>query len=398
MKTSPLHSLLRRAGAAIVLTLFAAAGPVAAPAADPPYEVQVILPLTGSVALLGNSVAKALGLLEDNVNKTGGIHGRPLKFVIGDDQSNPQVSVQLANAIIASKAPIIIGPSLNATCSSVAPLLKDGPVGMCLSPGIHPDPGSYNFSAAPSTLDLAIVTAHYAKKRGWKKIAFLITTDASGIDGERVLGQAFDAPDAKGTSIIDVEHFAVTSLTVAAQIARIKAANPDALYIWASGTPSITALRGLADAGLNIPVLTSYSNATFEQLNAMKGFIPKEFLMPGPPTIVPPDQLARGKLRDAVANYYRTFDAAGMHPDVLQSSAWDAAQIVVSALRHLGPSPTAAQIREYISELNGFVGVTGQFDFRAIPQRGVDWKSSVLMARWDSAKGSFTSVSPIGGN
>lgn len=390
------RSFARYAAAALILALLGAGNPLAAPAADP-YEINVILPLTGSVALLGNAVAKSLGLVENNVNKSGGINGRPVKFVIADDQSSPQVSVQLANAIIASKAAVIIGPSLNATCSSVAPLLKDGPVGMCLSPGIHPDPGSYVFSAAPSTLDLAIVTAHYAKRRGWKKIAFLITTDASGIDGEKVLGQAFSSPDGKDTAVVAVEHFATSSLTVAAQLVRIKAAAPDALYVWASGTPSVTALRGIAEAGMNIPILSSYSNATFDQLNAIKGFVPKEYLIPGPPTIVPPEQLGRGQLRQAVANYYQICQAAGLRPDVMQTSAWDAAQLVIATLRHLGPNATAAQIRDYIGSLDGFTGVTGRYDFRAIPQRGVDWKSSVLMARWDPAKALFVSASPIGG-
>jgi branched-chain amino acid transport system substrate-binding protein len=389
-------SFPRRASSALILALFAAGIPLATAAADP-YEINVVLPLTGSVALLGNAVAKSLGLVEENVNKAGGISGRPVKFVIGDDQSNPSTAVQLVNRIIAAKAPVMIGPSLNATCSSIAPLLKDGPVGLCLSPGIHPDPGSFVFSAAPSTLDLAIVTSHYAKRRGWKKIAFLITTDSSGIDGEKVLNQAFTGPDGKDTAVVDVEHFGVTDLTVAAQLTRIKAANPDALYVWASGTPSVTALRGLQDAGMTLPVLTSYSNATYEQLTAIKNFIPKEYLMPGPPTMVPPDQLGRGQLREAVTAYYKTFQAAGMKPDVLQTSAWDAAQLVISALRKLGPTATAAQIRDYIDGLNGFTGVTGRYDFKAIPQRGVDWKSSVLMARWDPAKESFVSASPIGG-
>jgi branched-chain amino acid transport system substrate-binding protein len=148
---------------------------------------------------------------------------------------------------------------------------------------------------------------------------------------------------------------------------------------------------------MTLPVLTSYSNATYEQLTAIKNFIPKEYLMPGPPTMVPPDQLGRGQLREAVTAYYKTFQAAGMKPDVLQTSAWDAAQLVISALRKLGPTATAAQIRDYIDGLNGFTGVTGRYDFKAIPQRGVDWKSSVLMARWDPAKESFVSASPIGG-
>ena len=34
--------------------------------------------------------------------------------------------------------------------------------------------------------------------------------------------------------------------------------------------------------------------------------------------------------------------------------------------------PTAAQLREYLSGLRNFTGVTGTFDFKKVPQRGVD--------------------------
>ena len=170
-----------------------------------------------------------------------------------------------------------------------------------------------------------------------------------------------------------------------------------ALFVWASGSPTVTAMRGIHDLGLDVPVLTSSSNATFAQLAAFKAYLPKELIMPGPPMIVTPDQLRRGRQRDAVAALYRTFEAAGSKPDVLQSAAWDAAQLAVTALRRSGPNATAEQVRAYIADLQGFAGVGGTFDFRALPQRGVDWKTAVIMARWDPLKDVFVAASPIGG-
>ena len=379
----------------LALTLLAVSLPATVSAADP-VEVSVILPTTGSVALVGQSAMTALTVLADNVNKSGGINGRPIKFVFNDDQSNPAIAVQLLNRIIASNAPIVLGSNLSATCSAIAPLVKNGPVDLCFSPGIHPDDGSFVFSPAPSTLDIATVAARYAHKRGWKKMAFIYSTDGSGIDGEKVINAAWQT-QAKDIAMVDVEHFGVTDLSVSAQIARIKAAQPDALYVWASGTPAATVLRAIGDGGLDVPILASYSNATNAQMTAMKSYLPKELLMAGLPTMVPADQLARGRLRAQVDAYYKSFKAAGVRPDVLDTTPWDAGLLVVEALRKLGPSATAAQVREYLAGLRGFTGVTGTFDFKAIPQRGVDWKSSLLMTRWDAAKETFVAAGPIGG-
>jgi branched-chain amino acid transport system substrate-binding protein len=379
----------------LMLALLATLAPARVLAADP-IEVSVILPTTGSVALVGQSAMTALNVLADSVNKGGGINGRPIKFVFNDDQSNPSIAVQLVNRIIAAKEPVVLGSNLSATCSAIAPLVKSGPVDLCFSPGIHPDEGSFVFSPAPSTLDIATVAARYAHKRGWKKVAFIYSTDGSGIDGEKVSTQAWQA-EAKEIALVDVEHFGVTDISVSAQIARIKAAQPDALYVWASGTPAATVLRALGDAGLDIPTMASYSNATNAQMAAMKSYLPKELLMAGLPTMVPADQLARGRLRAQVDAYYRAFKAAGVRPDVLDTTPWDAGLLIVDALRKLGPSATAPQIREYFAGLRGFTGVTGTFDFKAIPQRGVDWKSSLLMTRWDPAKDTFVAAGPIGG-
>lgn len=364
-------------------------------AAGQPYAIDVILPITGVAAFLGRSVSTSLGVVEDAVNKSGGINGQPIHFSIADDQSNPQVAVQLVNGIIASKAPVMIGSSLSATCGAIAPLLKEGPVDFCLSPGIHPAAGSYVFSPAPSTLDLAIGTARYMQYRGWNKVAFIFSTDSSGQDGEHVIGQVFAMPENTAVSIVDIEHFATTDLSVAAQIAHVKASGAQALYVWSTGTASATVLHAAQDAGLDLPIVTSYSNATYDQMKAYQPFMPKELLFTGLPSMAP-DQLPKGALRDAVAAYDKAFAAAGVRPEVGQQTAWDAAMLIVSALRKLGTNATAPQIRDYLASLHGWVGTTGTFDFRAIPQRGVNW-SAVMPARWDPAKATWVGAGPLGG-
>ncbi len=352
-------------------------------AADP-YVIPVVVSTSGTIAFMGNSISRVLELVADLTNKTGGIQGRELKFLFLDDNSTPAVAVQIANKVIASKAVVMLGTSLSATCSAMAPLLTNGPVDLCFTPGIHPQDGSYVFSPAPSTNDLALSTVHYMRDRGWKKVAFLFSTDSSGLDGEKMVMAAFQDPDMKGLAFT-IEHFAINDLSVSAQLARIKDFQPQGLFVWTSGNASQTALRGIQDAGLDIPIFTSYSNATPSQMATFKGYMPKEFLISGLPSMLPPEQLPMGKMRDAVVQYDAAFKAAGLQPDVTQATPWDAASIVIAALRKLGPNASAADLRNYIANLRGWTGVTGTYDFKAIPQRGVNWKA-VAMVRWDAAR------------
>jgi branched-chain amino acid transport system substrate-binding protein len=104
--------------------------------------------------------------------------------------------------------------------------------------------------------------------------------------------------------------------------------------------------------------------------------------------MLPPEQLPMGKMRDAVVQYDAVFKAAGFQPDVTQATPWDAASIVIAALRKLDTNASAADVRNYIANLRSWTGITGTYDFKAIPQRGVNWKA-VVVARWDAARATW---------
>src|SRR5215475_14672996 len=134
---------------ALAASLLALA-PVGARAADP-YKIHAILPLTGGAAFLGKGEQQALQLFEKLINQEGGINGQPLEFVYHDDQTSPQVTVQTANSILPEKPAVLLGSSIVAMCSAIAPLLKEGPFDYCLSPGVHPANGSYQYSTSTDT-------------------------------------------------------------------------------------------------------------------------------------------------------------------------------------------------------------------------------------------------------
>ena len=153
----------------LIATLLCLSASVAS-AADP-YKIDVITSLTGGASFLGKGEQQSLQLLEKSVNKAGGINGQPLELTFYDDQSSPQVAVQLASQIKAKNPAVILGPSIVAMCNAAGALMKDGPVMYCLSPGIHPAQGSFVFTSSTSTYDLAKALMRHFRMKGWKNIA-----------------------------------------------------------------------------------------------------------------------------------------------------------------------------------------------------------------------------------
>lgn len=363
-------------------------------AADPPVTIPVILPLTGGGAFIGQTHEKTMQILEDMINKAGGIKGRTLSFQFLDDQTSPVVSKQLATQVQAqNQSPIVLGSSLSAMCQAIAPVfLSAGPVNWCLSPAIYPPKDSYVFSTSVSTKDLLVATVRFFREKGWKKFALLASEDASGQDGTDDVNLALKLPENSSMQLVDTERYGDTDVSATAQVTKIKAAGPQALIIWAPGTPFATGLRAVQDVGLDVPVVSTSANMVVAQLKQYSAFMPKELYFPGVTYAADIAQNARVKHQQDL--YFAAMKAAGVATDLQSGMTWDAGLITVDALQHLGPTATPTQIRDYIAGQTSFAGILGIYNFQTSPQRGTDINDAVMQL-WNGT--GWTTASSFGG-
>jgi branched-chain amino acid transport system substrate-binding protein len=361
-----------------------------------PYEFYSVLPLTGGSSYTNLRIRDSMLVLPDIVNKGGGINGRPIHFNFYDDAGNPQTSVSLVAQILPKHPPIIMGSTLVATCHATAPMVAQGPVQWCFSPGVAVVKGGYQFGSLVSTEENLASTVHYLALRGWKRIALLVTTDATGQNGEDSVNDALARPENRGVSVVAVEKFGATDLTVEAQLSRIKAAHPDALIGWTTGAPLETVLRGASEVGLNVPIITTPGNMNFVQMHEMASIMPSAGLF-FPATLVQAHHSLRpGPILDAQNRYFAAFKAAHVVPEPGSSYAWDPCLMVFDGLRHLGLNASAQQLHDYLEQLHGFAGINGIYDFRDGGQHGLTANYGVV-ARWFPDKNDWIAVSRAGG-
>ena len=369
--------------------LVATSGP--ASAADP-FTIDVVLPLTGAAAFLGSAEQQALQRAEKVLTGDNGIAGRDVHFSFHDDQSSPQVAVQLATEIAAAKPPIVLGSAVVAMCNAMAPLMRRGPVLYCFSPGIYPAAGSFTFSSSNATRDLLTAQVRFFRSKGMTRLGIFTSTDASGQDAARNLKEILALPENKGVEAVAETTFNPSDVSAAAQIQRLKGADPQAVICWSVGTAIGTVFRAIQDAGLTVPVATTDANMTYASMQRYADILPAELYIPSPEWPRSPHQDAGSAVAKAKEQFFAAFTGTGVKPDAASSFAWDPAFIVVSQLRKLGPGATAEQLRAAIAGLTGFVGVNGAYDFVAHPQRGLD-DSNVVITRWNKASGDWDVVS-----
>ena len=96
---------------ALILAVLAAATPVAAAPAGPPVRIGSTLALTGPLAAT-STIHKIAGEISiEQINKRNGFLGRPIEWVLLDDQSKPEVTRTLYERLITvDKVDLIIGP------------------------------------------------------------------------------------------------------------------------------------------------------------------------------------------------------------------------------------------------------------------------------------------------
>jgi branched-chain amino acid transport system substrate-binding protein len=276
--------------------------------------------------------------------------------------------------------------------------MKDGPVLYCLTPAVRPVRGGYMFSTSVGYDDTIFATIRYLSQKGYRKFAFISTTDASGQQADVDIDEALRKPENRSISITDHEKMAISDLSVAAQVSRMVNSKPDAIFALVTGNAVGTVLRELHDAGNTLPVATTIGNMTYGQMDAYRAFLPSTYLIPAPPWAGSADAVPPGPLRKAITQYIDVVHAVGgRYDDIGSALAYDPALIIIDALKHLPPDPTAAQVHDYISNLRDFAGSSGIYNFRLSPNRGLSIGDCIVV-RWDAAQNRYFAVSGPGGN
>jgi branched-chain amino acid transport system substrate-binding protein len=364
-----------------------------------PLQFEAILSLSGPGAFLGTSEREAMELQEKMINRSGGVHGRPISFAFHDDQSSPQVGVQILASIKPTNPPFILGSSLVAACNALAPMVKSGPLLYCLSSGVHPPAGSTMFTASASTTDEARALLAYFRNRGWTRLALMTSTDATGQEADRSFKDLLALPENSSIQLVEHAHFETKDVSISAQLERIQEAHAQALIGWTTGSALGTIMRGMAQMGLNMPLGTTPGNMTYAQMHQFADVLPKELYFGvaawpvGTDSKIHVDPLVAAKVKDL----FSAFAAIGKKPDEGNLDGWDPATLLVDTLRALPEGATAQQVYDYLATREHVPGASGIYNFKAFPQRGLG-PNDVIVVRWDPVADDWSVVSGYGGS
>jgi branched-chain amino acid transport system substrate-binding protein len=219
-----------------------------------PIKIGFIGPLTGSASSIGQNAQSAVEVAVDQVNSAGGINGRPLQVIYEDGQCSGAPSSSAASKLInVDKVSAILGGACSGETMAFTQIAEQAnmPVlSYCSSNPAITNAGDYIFRDYPSDNYQGTYAANYLYNTlGKKKVAiFYSKTDwANGI--KQVFTGAFTK---LGGQIVADEGFSQNSTDVRTSVAKIKAANPDAIYFLGYTAETLVALKQSQEGGLKV--------------------------------------------------------------------------------------------------------------------------------------------------
>ena len=354
-------------------TLGALALAASAVFAAEPIKIGSVLSVTGPAGYLGDPELKTLQMLIEDINKKGGVLGRPLELVHYDDGSDASKANGFGKRLIEDdKVDILVGGTTTGSTMSMVPLVeKAGIPFISLAGGIviNEPVKKFVFKTPHSDRMAAEKVFDDMKKRGITKVALLSETSGFGQSGRKET----EGVAAKfGITLVANETYGPKDTDMGPQLTKIRnTPGVEAVFIFGLGQGPALATKGYAQLGITLPLYHAHGVAS-DVFIKLAGSAAEGVRLPTS-ALLAPDKIAANDPQRAVIQGYTKAFMAKWKTDVsaFGGYAHDGLTLAVDALKRAGTTDKA-KVRDAIEATKGFVGTGGIFNMSATDHMGLD--------------------------
>jgi branched-chain amino acid transport system substrate-binding protein len=307
------------AGAALML----AAGP--AMAQNKSVKIGFISTFSGPVAVIGNNMRDSFELALDHMGRK--IGGLPVEVIYEDDGFKPEVGKQKTEKLIQSdKVDFLVGYIWsNVLLASVKPAFDSKTFLISSNAGPHQLAGEqcspWFFSTSWQNDQTPQAMGQYMNQKGVKTVFLIGPNYAAGKDMLAGVASTF-----KGKVVGQELTTWPSQLDFSAELAKAKAANPDAIFVFYPGKAGVQFLTQYAQAGLKgkIPLYTAF---TIDELSLP---LQKDLALGVPGAQQWVNDLPNEANKKFVADFKKKYP--GKKPSFYGAQTYDAANLIASAV------------------------------------------------------------------
>ena len=305
-------------------------------------KIGIMLPLSGDLANLGEDFQKAVLLASEDADIDEGqviFEDSRCDSAAGISAVTKLTTVDNVVGIVGALCSSVTLPSSTIATEQQVPMVSPASTSPALS-----DAGPYTFRTVPSDALQGAFAANLIYDRGFRKVAIAYTNEDYGVGYANVLRETFTE---LGGEVAAEENFTSGVTDLRTQVSRIKAANPDIVYVMSnSSASSVAVLRQLSEQGVEAPIYGAeslgISDVTEGAQEAAEGLIVST--------------VSAGNT-DFITRFNDEF---GKEPGPFAAQAYDAFTAIAQTIKD--GATTGPEVRDALAELS-FTGVSGNIDF-----------------------------------
>lgn len=329
-------------------------------AAQEPIRIGLQAPMTGPWALEGEQAQNSVQVVADQINAAGGVLGRPLEIVLGDDQGEPRQSALVAQRFVTQGVDAAIA-TYGSSVTEPAQL-------------IYEDAGLLNISYGATAVSLTAHGHQYyfrTTSRDDSEGAFFAEFVTQTLGAERIalvhdnttfaLGLAEAARESLGdypeAEIVFFDAVTPGDRDFSAVVSRLGQQNPDAIYFTAYYPEAGLFLRQLRDAGVEATFIGGNAAVNSEFVEIAGLDVAVGTLITQEPLVA---DLPFERAEEFHAEYVSRHGEAPSTPWPVYAA--DALNVIVAAMEATG-STDSDVLAEYLHSGAEIEGITGTIAF-----------------------------------
>ncbi|MEF3696006.1 ABC transporter substrate-binding protein [Desulfolutivibrio sp.] len=359
----------------------------AAEATGEPILVGGLFAQSGPAAFVGTPSRLVAEMTVKKINAAGGILGRPIKLVIHDTESNPDVALRMARQLVeAENVLAIIGPTSTGEGLAVKKYTEEKKVPTIMTVGGDPiiaggnfGPFTWTFKTPQRTSTAVEKIYDYLKAKGITSVAVMTAKDAFGQDG---LNHLKNLAGKYGMNIVAEETFDPKGTDFSAQAFKLTTASPKAVIIWTIGPAGAIVAKNFAALPGDKPLVVECHGQPGSEFLQLAGPAAGGVVMPATKLMAPDSLPASDPQAAVVRAFIADYDKEGIQAkfpiNTHSGYAFDALILLQAGLQKAGKADPAA-LRDALETLTDVVGVSGVFTITPEDHNGLSTDSMIML-------------------
>jgi branched-chain amino acid transport system substrate-binding protein len=322
-------------------------------------RIGVFADYTGQTSSFGISTFSGIKMAVESINAAGGINGKKLEIVIGDDGGQSENTKLIVKKLIEiDKVDALIGEPTSTNSIVGANIAQAAKVPMITPSGTNPkitEVGDFIFRACFVDAVQGEAMARYAiETLNIKRVSLLVDSES---DYGKGLADSFTLSFKKrGGNIVSRSFYSGNDEEFSSQIAAIKRVKPQAIYIPGYYNQIMEIAREVRASKMKVTLLggDGWDSPTLFETGGVgldNSFITNNFATSIPNEIV----------KTFVAKYKKLYN---LEPDSFAALGFDSANLLADALKRAN-STDKQKLRDTLATTKDFQGITGKITFDA---------------------------------